>query len=97
MLRWDRIVEEKLENRICKEKNRNKEKKGWDSMQKKTVKQRIFHTNAWMILTTIIAFLVINLGIAKIYIELIEHKWDEAMKDLLSEEQLKELLTQWTI
>lgn len=74
-----------------------REKKGSNIMKKKTVKQRIFQTNAWMILTTIIAFLVINLGIAKIYIELIEHKWDEAMKDLLTEDQMKELLTQWTV
>lgn len=62
-----------------------------------TVKQKIFRSNTQMILVTFIAVLLVNLAIVKGYVELVEHKWNQAMEGILSEDQLKIFVSEWTV
>lgn len=66
-------------------------------MKKKTVRQRILKNNAWMVIVTFLLFVMINLGIAKIYIETIEHEWKASMEAVLSEDQMEDLVADWTV
>lgn len=63
----------------------------------KTVKRRIFTNNAWMLLVTLLAFAVINLGIAKIYVETLEKKWSSSVEQLLTQDQMEDFVMDWTV
>lgn len=63
----------------------------------KTVKRRIFTNNAWMLLTTLLAFAVINLGIVKFYLEILEKKWSSSVEQLLTQDQMEDFVVDWTV
>ena len=52
-------------------------------MEKGTVKRRIFISNALMVLTTLVIFLVINLAVVKIYTESIETELKSSLEQLI--------------
>lgn len=66
-------------------------------LKKKTVSERIFLNNTWMVLVVLFVFFVINAAIAKIYVESIEREFWTSMKDLVDENTLKAILTDYTI
>lgn len=66
-------------------------------MQKKTVRQRIFRNNALMLVATLAAFALVNLGIAKLYVETMEQKWHTSMEQILTDDQLEDFVADWTI
>lgn len=66
-------------------------------MKQKTVRKRIFISNALMILVTIGVVFVINVGIIKLYWESIEDKWQESMRLLANTDHIGDLLGKWTL
>lgn len=66
-------------------------------MKQKTVRKRIFISNALMILVTIGMVFVINVGIIKLYWESIEDKWQESMRLLANTDHIGDLLGKWTL
>ena len=71
--------------------------------KKQTVKKKIFLSNALMLLVTLALIAVINLGVVKLYWELIENDW-KAMEqqysaELISQESssVENLLKEWTV
>ena len=66
-------------------------------MKKQTVKRRIFISNAFMILVTFIFVFLINLGVVKLYWELIEHKWEMSMETMVATANVGDLLEEWTV
>ena len=60
-----------LTDRSIKKLNKNVLQEG-ENMEKGTVKRRIFISNALMVLTTLVIFLLINMVVVKIYTESIE-------------------------
>lgn len=65
--------------------------------KKSTVKKRIFKNNNWMVMVILALCLIANAGIAKIYVETIEKKWNLTMEKILSKDQMKALLEEWNI
>lgn len=75
-----------------------------DKIEKKqTVKRRIFLSNALMILVTLVLIVLINLGVVKLYWELIENDWkvmeQQYSTELISQEtsSVEDLLEEWTV
>ena len=93
------------------ERLKNQKEKGSDWMEKrkamsngsgkeraeKTVRGRIFVTNAWMILTTLLAIALVNLGIFKLYWEAFEHDWEDSLRRMTDSGEIEELVKQWTL
>ena len=66
-------------------------------MGKKTVRRRIFLSNAWMVLVTLAIFLVINAGVIKIYAEYVEEELRTSAEKIVSEDELHDLVEDFTI
>lgn len=66
-------------------------------MNKNTVKRRIFISNTLMILVTLGIFLIVNLGIIKVYSESIEHEFEDTAVELMGDDGLEEMVETWTI
>lgn len=66
-------------------------------MKKTTVKRRIFLSNAWMVLVTLLMFLVINGLVAKLYAETIEREFRTSMEGIVQEAALENILADYTI
>lgn len=66
-------------------------------MNKNTVKRRIFISNTLMILVTLGIFLIVNLGIIKVYSESIEHEFEDTAVEFMGDDGLEEMLETWTI
>lgn len=66
-------------------------------MNKKTVKRRIFLSNAWMVLVTLVLFLAINLAVVKVYGEAVEHELKASLQQVSDEDDLEELIESFTI
>lgn len=66
-------------------------------MKKTTVKRRIFLSNAWMVLVTLLMFLVINGLVAKLYAETIEREFRASMEGIVQEAALENILADYTI
>lgn len=69
-------------------------------MENRTVKRRIFLSNALMVLVTLVIFLVINLVVVKIYSESIEADFRSSAEQYVGQGEvggLDDLLEDWTI
>lgn len=66
-------------------------------MKIKTVKQRIFLSNAFMILVTIFLVLIINMGIVKIYLHSIEEDWQKSMETNYETTSMEDMVEDWTV
>lgn len=66
-------------------------------MGKKTVRKRIFISNALMVLVTLAIFLMINSLVIKGYAEFIEHELKDAMWDVTDEEDLEDMVEGFTV
>lgn len=66
-------------------------------MGKRTVRRRIFLSNAWMVLVTLVIFLVINVGVIKIYSEFVEEELKSSVENMVSEDELHDLIEDFTI
>lgn len=66
-------------------------------MEKRTVKKRIFLSNALMVVVTLIIFLMINLFVIKFYAESIEEEFRMSVEGVTDEDGLDELLEDWTV
>ena len=65
--------------------------------ENKTVKKRIFLSNALMILVTLILVMIINVCILKIYWESIEQSWQASMKVMAHSASIGNMLENWTL
>lgn len=66
-------------------------------MDKRSVKRRIFKSNAKMILVMLVLFLLINLCFLGGYFESVEHKLTNQAGEAVDGEALEQLLGDWTI
>lgn len=66
-------------------------------MEKRTVKRRIFLSNAFMVVVTLLIFLIINLFVIKFYAESIEAEFRTSVEGVTDEDGLDELLEDWTV
>ena len=66
-------------------------------MGKRTVRRRIFLSNALMVLVTLAIFLVINAGVIKLYAEYVEEELRTSAEKIVSEEELHDLVEDFTI
>lgn len=66
-------------------------------MRENTVKKRIFYSNARMVLVTLVVFFLINLAVVKIYSESVEQELKAGIGQYVSENELKDLVEDWTI
>lgn len=66
-------------------------------MGKRTVKKRIFLSNALMVIVTLVIFLIINLFAVKFYAESIEEEFRTSVESVTDEDGLDELLEDWTV
>ena len=66
-------------------------------MGKRTVRRRIFLSNAWMVLVTLAIFLVINVGVIKIYAEYVEEELRTSAEKIVNENELHDLVEDFTI
>lgn len=66
-------------------------------MEKQTVKGRIFRSNTLMVLVTLVIFLLINAAVVKGYSEFIEHELWTSMGNMADEEELEEMIENFTI
>lgn len=66
-------------------------------MEKRTVKRRIFLSNALMVIVTLIIFLIINLFVIKFYVESIETEFRTSVEGVTDEDGLDDLLEDWTV
>lgn len=66
-------------------------------MEKRTVKRRIFLSNAMMVVVTLIIFLIINLFVVKFYAESIEADFLMSVEGVADEDGLDDLLEDWTV
>lgn len=66
-------------------------------MEKKTVKRRIFISNALMVLVTLVMFLIINAVIIKVYSESIEHELAASMEKVVDKDGLEDMIEGFTI
>ena len=63
----------------------------------KTVKKRIFLSNAIMMFVTLWMFLIVNICVVKIYSESIEHEFNISAENITDGDELKKLVEDWTI
>lgn len=66
-------------------------------MEKRTVKRRIFLSNALMVVVTLLIFLMINLFVIKFYAESIEAEFRTSVEGAMDEGGLDDLLEDWTV
>lgn len=66
-------------------------------MGKKTVRKRIFVSNALMVLVTLCILLMVNVVVVRVYSEFIEHELEDAMWNMTDEEDFEELIENFTI
>ncbi|MGN0252391.1 MAG: sensor histidine kinase [Oliverpabstia sp.] len=66
-------------------------------MGEKTVKRRIFLSNAFMVLVTLVIFLIINVCVVKIYSESVEAELMSSVEKLIDKDDLEEFIEDWTI
>lgn len=66
-------------------------------MKKGTVKRRILITNTFIILVTLVSIVFVNLGIAKIYWEVIEKNWKSRIETMADAATVERMLKEWTI
>ncbi|MCB6415070.1 HAMP domain-containing histidine kinase [Faecalimonas umbilicata] len=66
-------------------------------MEKRTVKKRIFLSNAFMVVVTLLIFLIINLFVIKFYAESIEAEFRTSVEGVTDEDGLDDLLEDWTV
>ena len=66
-------------------------------MEKRTVKRRIFLSNAFMVVVTLLIFLIINLFVIKFYAESIEAEFRTSVEGVTDEDGLDDLLEDWTV
>ncbi|HAU86793.1 MAG TPA: sensor histidine kinase [Lachnospiraceae bacterium] len=66
-------------------------------MGKKTVKRRIFLSNTWMVLVTLLIFLAINIMVVRVYAEAIEQEFRIYMEQTVDDDALEELFEDYTI
>lgn len=66
-------------------------------MEKRTVKKRIFLSNALMVIVTIVIFLIINLFVVKFYAESIEEEFRTSVEGVTDGDGLEDLLEDWTV
>lgn len=66
-------------------------------MRKKTVKRRIFISNALMVLAALFVFLMINVMLIKVYSETIEHEFKASAERVVDEEGLEKMISDFTI
>lgn len=66
-------------------------------MEKRTVKKRIFLSNALMVMMTLVIFLVINLFVVKFYAESIEEEFRTSVEGVVDRDGLDDLLEDWTV
>lgn len=66
-------------------------------MEKRTVKRRIFLSNALMVVVTLIIFLIINLCVIKFYAESIETEFRASIESVMDEGRLEDFLEDWTV
>lgn len=66
-------------------------------MGERTVKRRIFLSNALMVLVTLVIFLMINAVVIKVYSESIEHELEGSMGDVLDEDGLEDMIEGFTV
>ena len=64
---------------------------------KRTVRRHIFLSNALMVLVTLAIFLVINVGVIKIYAEYVEDELRTSAEKIVSEDELHDLVEDFTI
>ena len=66
-------------------------------MEKRTVKKRIFLSNALMVIVTLVIFLIINLFVVKFYAKSIEEEFRTSVEGVTDEDGLDDLLEDWTV
>ena len=66
-------------------------------MEKRTVKKRIFLSNALMVIVTLVIFLIINLFVVKFYAESIEEEFRTSVEGVTDVDGLDDLLEDWTV
>ena len=66
-------------------------------MSGNSVKKRIFISNTLMILVTLGLFLLVNLGVIKVYTESIEHEFKASTEALLDDDVLEDTVKDWTV
>lgn len=66
-------------------------------MKKRTVRKRIFRSNALMVTVILALFLVINLVVFEIYFEPIEEDLKNSIEGLHDEEQLERMIVEFTL
>lgn len=66
-------------------------------MGKKTVRKRIFVTNALMVLVTLWIFFMVNAVVVKVYSEFIEDELEDAMWNMAGDEDWEELIEGFTV
>lgn len=66
-------------------------------MEKRTVKKRIFLSNALMVVVTLVIFFIINLFVIKFYAESIEAEFRTSVEGITNEDGLDDLLEDWTV
>lgn len=66
-------------------------------MRKQTVRKRIFTSNAFMILVTLMIVLIINVCVVKLYWNAIEYQWQVSMENTSATADIGELLEEWTL
>lgn len=92
--RWKHLKEEGAD---CMEKRRAERDGSGKERSEKTVRGRIFISNAWMILTTLLAIALVNVGIFKLYWETIEHDWEASIRRVSDTQDIEALIKQWTL
>ena len=66
-------------------------------MEKRTVKRRIFLSNACMVVVTLFIFLMINMFVVKVYAESIEEEFRMSVEQVVDKNGLDDLLEDWTV
>lgn len=87
----------RLAGSICRRRLLFGDQRGDDGMKKKTVKKRIFLSNAKMILAALALILFINLIIVKVYWEFLEREMRTYVETQLDGEELEEVLQDLTM
>lgn len=66
-------------------------------MKKKTVRRKILICNALTVLVTLVLLAALNVGFVKLYTETVEKEWESSIGNVLGEDQVEELLADFTI
>lgn len=66
-------------------------------MKEQTVRKRIFLSNAWILVISLLFLVLINFAVIKLYTELVEREWQQSAEQVIDEEQLKTLVKEWTV